>query len=95
VAGVGDCNADGYDDILVGATDFPVGGAAFLYLGAASGLSASEALVLTPGQGGAAFGNGLGGAGDVNGMKLRTQAVIQLPGMHTTRTQAIYAPLGE
>jgi hypothetical protein len=29
------------------------------------------------------------------GMKLRTQAVIQLPGMQTTRTQAIYAPLGE
>ena len=72
VAGVGDVNADGYDDVLVGAHNWSNGeageGAAFLYLGTATGIdptspswSAESDVVL------ANFGERLSGAGDVNG----------------------------
>ena len=38
VAGAGDVNADGFDDVVIGASDHELRGAAFLYLGGPEGL---------------------------------------------------------
>ncbi|MFO0686222.1 MAG: VCBS repeat-containing protein [Sandaracinus sp.] len=67
VAGVGDVNGDGYGDVLVGAHD--VGGnagAAYVYLGSASGLATTPATTIH-GPAGAWLGVSVAGAGDVNG----------------------------
>jgi hypothetical protein len=69
VASAGDVNADGYDDVLVGApNDNGYGSRVFLYLGSSGGLSAVPAWSI---QGlvssGRTFGSTLAGAGDVNG----------------------------
>ena len=75
VAGAGDVNGDGYDDVIVGASLFNAGqpgdGAAFIFLGSGSGISngipATAATQLDSNQGGAEFGSSVDGAGDVNG----------------------------
>jgi uncharacterized repeat protein (TIGR01451 family) len=71
VAGAGDVNGDGYADVIVGASAFDNGqnaeGAAFLYLGGASGLAATPAWQVEGDQAISRFGNSLSGAGDVNG----------------------------
>jgi len=71
VAPAGDVNGDGFSDVLVGASGFSGGeaaeGAAFLYLGSASGLALTPAWSAEPDQIGAHFGQALGPAGDVNG----------------------------
>jgi hypothetical protein len=71
VAGAGDVNGDGYDDVVVGAEEYDGaytdGGKAFLYLGSASGLSSTAAWTGEGDQTGALFGYSLGSAGDVNG----------------------------
>ena len=72
VAGVGDVNGDGYDDVLVGAHQYDNGesdeGAAFLYLGTATGLDVSSpAWSDEGGVADANFGEAVSGAGDVNG----------------------------
>ncbi|MDP2323750.1 MAG: FG-GAP-like repeat-containing protein [Gammaproteobacteria bacterium] len=71
VATAGDINGDGYADLLVGApfhdhedTDE---GAAFLYLGDATGLSNTPAWTVEGNQAGARFGAAVATAGDVNG----------------------------
>jgi len=70
-AGVGDVNGDGYDDVLVGAEAYDAGhtdeGAAFLFLGSASGITTTAAAQLEANDAGALFGASLAGAGDVNG----------------------------
>lgn len=73
VAGVGDVNGDGYDDVLVGApnkfdpvVDYWVG-EALLYLGSSSGLSPTPAWTVLGPAGSSYFGGRLNGAGDVNG----------------------------
>ncbi|MFL7790658.1 MAG: Calx-beta domain-containing protein [Anaerolineae bacterium] len=67
----GDVNGDGYDDVLVGASNYDGGeageGRGFLYYGSASGLSTSPAWTFESDQAGAGFGSGGGSAGDVNG----------------------------
>jgi len=71
VASAGDVNGDGYDDVIVGAPSYNARGAAFLFLGAASGIPKSNlagaATRLESNQAGARFGWSVAGAGDVNG----------------------------
>jgi hypothetical protein len=71
VATAGDVNSDGYSDVIVGAPLYDNGqadeGRAFVYLGGASGLSASPAWTAESNQAGAEFGCTVAPAGDVNG----------------------------
>ena len=72
LAGAGDVNRDGYDDLVVGAMYYEDGetdeGAAFLFLGSASGLSPDWAWMTQGDQDTARYGGrSLAGGGDVNG----------------------------
>jgi len=70
-AGAGDLNGDGYGDVIVGAPAYTNGeteeGAAFLYLGSASGLAAAPAWTAEGDEFFAVFGVSVATAGDVNG----------------------------
>lgn len=69
VAGAGDVNGDGFSDVIVGANQFTncpgCTGAAYIFLGSATGLSTSYATRLAPG-GGQYFGTSVASAGDVD-----------------------------
>jgi hypothetical protein len=71
VAGVGDVNNDGFDDLLIGAEGHDAGsgavGAVFLYFGSASGLRAEPDWTATGENTRDAFGHAVSAAGDVNG----------------------------
>jgi hypothetical protein len=70
VASAGDVNGDGYADVIVGAfTPTTSAGRAYIYLGGASGVSASQQpVVLTIADGSSSyFGFSAASAGDVNG----------------------------
>jgi len=74
VDGAGDVNGDGYADVIVGAGRYDAEldeGAAFLFLGSASGIadasSASAHSMFKTDQAGAYMGSAVSGAGDVNG----------------------------
>ena len=71
VATAGDVNGDGYSDVIVGAPLYDNGqiaeGRAFVYHGAASGLSASANWTAEGNQIAASFGRSVSTAGDVNG----------------------------
>ena len=73
VAGVGDLDADGYDDMVIGAFgDDDNGsrtGAAHVYYGSSTGIPSSIGVTLTPSDVPATnyFGWSIAGAGDVNG----------------------------
>ncbi len=70
VAGAGDVNLDGYDDVIVGASLYDGGeekeGAVFVYYGSASGLSATPNWFTESNQANAHFGEAVASAGDVN-----------------------------
>jgi hypothetical protein len=75
VAGAGDVNGDGYDDVIVGAYHYDAGeadeGAAFVFLGSPSGIAngdpSTAAALIQSNQAGAEFGISVAGAGDVDG----------------------------
>ncbi len=71
VASAGDVNGDGCDDVIVGACYNDCGGnnagKAYIYLGSASGLSATAAWTATGEAAGDHFGSAVASAGDVNG----------------------------
>ena len=71
LAGAGDVNGDGFDDVIVGAYLFSNGetaeGKAWLYLGASYGLSSTPSWSFEGAQANANLGLALGSAGDVNG----------------------------
>lgn len=71
VAGIGDINGDGFDDVAVGASGWDVvmlenAGAVMVYLGSATGLQMTPALTFEGSLPDARLGNSLAGAGDVN-----------------------------
>jgi hypothetical protein len=74
VAGAGDVNGDGIDDVIVGAPRYDTGesdaGVAFVFLGGNAGIAngspASAAARFASGQVGARLGHCVAGAGDVN-----------------------------
>jgi uncharacterized repeat protein (TIGR01451 family) len=70
VAGVGDVNNDGYDDILVGAQNYSdpesEEGKVFLYAGSSSGLSQTPLWTADGGQASTKFGWAVGSLGDLN-----------------------------
>lgn len=70
VAGAGDVNNDGYDDVIIGARWYDGAlaneGAAFLFFGSAAGLSTAPDWTAVGGQVGAAFGTAVSSAGDTN-----------------------------
>ncbi|NOT32182.1 MAG: hypothetical protein HOP15_17180 [Planctomycetes bacterium] len=69
VSSAGDVNGDGYDDVLVGEPSYNANGlegAAYLFLGAAGGLS-TQAAWSKIGDKGESLGLGVACAGDVNG----------------------------
>ena len=67
VAGAGDVNGDGYSDIIAGASDLGIGGAAFVYHGSATGINTTAAAQITGTQATAYLGRSVAGAGDVDG----------------------------
>ena len=70
LAGVGDVDHDGYDDVLAGAPayigDFPACGAAFLYMGSPLGLETTPAWVFQGDKQDAGLGSAVDAAGDLN-----------------------------
>jgi len=70
VAGAGDLNGDGFDDVVVGADQYDVSqtdqGAVFVYLGSASGPSVAPSAILTTGVANAHFGTDVSIVGDTN-----------------------------
>ncbi|MBK6343463.1 MAG: FG-GAP repeat protein [Flavobacteriales bacterium] len=67
----GDVNSDGFGDLIVGANGedvvFTDEGAAYLYLGSATGLAATPAWSASAGQGNSTFGFSVAGIGDFDG----------------------------
>ncbi|GGM98165.1 hypothetical protein GCM10010967_34980 [Dyadobacter beijingensis] len=69
VSGAGDVNADGFDDVIVGAHGYDNGdGAVFLYYGAPGGITAGNVTNLYSHEAGmaAAMGESVAGAGDLD-----------------------------
>ena len=91
VAGAGDVNGDGFDDIIVGAAQYDHGqtdeGAAFCYLGSLYGLSDTAQWMAEGDQANARFGASVAGAGDVDGDGYR-DIIVGAPGLNNDQGAA-------
>jgi hypothetical protein len=72
VDGAGDVNGDGYDDVVLSASQYDVNGfrdagRAYVYLGGPNGLAPTPAWIQDGDQTGGGLGNAVRGVGDVNG----------------------------
>ena len=71
VAGIGDFDGDGYDDVIAGVPGYDVGGVntggAFIYFGGPSRFGSGRAMEIRGGEAGDAAGTAVAAAGDVNG----------------------------
>ncbi|MCB9688702.1 MAG: FG-GAP repeat protein [Alphaproteobacteria bacterium] len=67
VAGAGDVDGDGYDDVVVGATNYNSRGYVFVYHGGAAGLATTPATRMTNDVYSSSYGSAVATAGDVNG----------------------------
>ena len=71
VAGAGDLDGDGFDDVLIGAPSYDFGvrdeGVVFAFFGSALGLRTRTAWIVDSNQRNSQFGSSLASAGDVNG----------------------------
>jgi hypothetical protein len=68
VAGAGDVDFDGYDDVMVGASGANSNhGGVYVYPGSATGVSSTASTSLEGPSSGSNFGGSVAGAGDVNG----------------------------
>lgn len=68
LASAGDINADGYDDIVIGAVRYSnFEGRVYAYYGSSTGIGTSANWVKEPNLAGGHFGGSVAGAGDVNG----------------------------
>jgi PKD repeat protein len=71
VAGAGDVNGDGYDDVIISAPKYNSRnnsrGKVFVYYGSSSGLSLSNGWSVASNGNGVIFGTSVAGAGDVDG----------------------------
>jgi hypothetical protein len=100
VAGVGDVNGDGMDEVAVGAPgldrdedETSVGGA-YLYHGSDSGPATVANWTTSQGGAGALFGHSVGGAGDINGDSY-ADLVVGAPGWEVQQVEgAIFVFLG-
>ena len=68
IAGAGDVNGDGYDDVIVGAYSYNgASGRVYVFHGSATGLSTSPASTINGPAANSAFGGAVAGGGDING----------------------------
>ncbi len=97
VAGLGDTNGDGFDDLIVGAptTNTPAveAGAAWVYYGSANGVDNSTTFLKTD-YGYTHFGASVAAAGDVNGDGF-FDAVVGIPDWEISKSGAIAVYLGQ
>lgn len=97
VAGLGDTNGDGFDDLIVGAptTNTPAAeaGAAWVYYGSASGVDNSTTFLKTD-YAQTRFGTSVAAAGDVNGDGF-FDAVVGIPGWEISKSGAIAVYYGQ
>lgn len=83
VATAGDVNGDGFDDVIIGAPRFSHGGvntgAAFVFRGSATGLSATASWTFVSDQANTKFGTSVATAGNVNGDRY-ADVIVGAPG---------------
>ena len=93
IASAGDVNGDGYSDVIVGSVGVSGNtGAAYIFLGSASGLSASPATTLNGIAALDSFGISVSSAGDINGDGF-SDVIVGAKGV-SSHTGAAYIYLG-